>query len=65
MKKKTKKRQRLGQGFIWFSGKVYGRREGYTEVCLTVEPDGKGGRTRIATGRLGGWQKVRLYAEWI
>ena len=64
-KPKTKKRQKLGQGFIWFGGKDLGGVEGYTEVCLTRERDGRGGRSTIKTGKLGGWQKVNLYAEWI
>ena len=62
---KSKKRQKLGQGFIWFRGEMSGRDQGYTEICLTKEPDGHGGKTRIKVGRLGGWQKVKLYAEWI
>lgn len=64
MVKKTRKRQKLGQGYIWFSGQIFSRGEGYTEVVLTAGPDGQGGRTRIKTGRLGAWKKIRLYAEW-
>lgn len=62
-KKKPKKRQYLGTGFIWFS--EGGPSFGYHRVSLTTGKNGCGSPIKIRVGRIGGWQKVRLYAELI
>jgi hypothetical protein len=60
--KKTKKRHKLAEGYIWFSSDVRGPY--YTHVSLTTLSDGRGGCVPIKIGKLGGWQKVKLYAEY-
>jgi hypothetical protein len=63
---KTKKCQKLGDGFIWFSGNAWdGKRLGYTEVLLTRERNGRGGKKALRIGKLGGWVRVKLYAEYV
>ena len=56
-----KKRKYLGSGFIWFGGNSA---PGYDQVTLYTEKNGGGRRVRIRIGKLGGWQKVKLYAEY-
>jgi len=61
-KPRTRKRQKLGTGYVWFvrdSGEA-----GYTKVLLTKEPNGQGGPVPIKYDGVGGWQKVNLIAEW-
>lgn len=60
---RPKKRQKLGVGYIWFSGEGLGG-SGYSCVSLTASPHGEGGMRGLKIGRLGGWQRVRLYAEY-
>lgn len=59
---KSKKRHKLGEGFIWFGD--HGP-AGYTNVSLCVGPNGTLPRAILKVGPLGGWQKVKLYAEYI
>lgn len=63
---RIKKRHLLGVGYIWFSRRsgVAGAR-GFDHVALTTYRDGVGPFVAIKIGALGGWQKVRLYAEYI
>lgn len=63
-KKKTKKRAKLGQGYIWFSprdddGPMFKR------VTLYQEMHGHGKAVELETHGLGAWKKVKLYAEWV
>lgn len=56
-----KKRQLLGAGYIWFQR----RAASYDAVVLTEGPHGQGSVIAPKVGRLGGWQKVKLYAEYV
>ena len=61
-KTRTKKRQKLGAGYIWFAHDP--GEASYTKVLLTQRPHGQGGLIPLDIGGLGGWKKVALYAEW-
>lgn len=61
MKKKTKKRKKLGEGFIWFIGNGA---EGYTGVSLYEGYSATGRKLPFKLHDLGAWQKVCLYAEY-
>lgn len=61
--KKQKKRHKLGEGYIWFNG-AGPDGVGYTHVTLARSPGGFP-RKVLKTGKLGGWIKVKLYAEYI
>lgn len=61
MKKITTKRQKLGSGYIWFFADQDGV---YNHVILTEKPHGCGKKVKVNIGKLGGWKKVRLIAEY-
>jgi hypothetical protein len=62
MKTKKRKRQKLAEGFIWFGDHRPG---GYISVSLCTGANGLLPKVAMKVGKLGGWQKVKLYAEWI
>ena len=59
-----KKRHKLGEGYIWFSHPPATGYK-YTHVSLTKRRDGREFDVPIKIGKLGGWQKVKLYAEYV
>ena len=59
-----KKRHKLGEGYIWFS-RPHARGLEYTHVSLTKRVDGREFDVPIKISNLGGWQKVKLYAEYV
>jgi hypothetical protein len=59
---KAKKRQKLGRGYIWFCDHAP---DGYMSVCLLSGPHGNHERMILKIGKLGGWKKVTLYAEYV
>lgn len=65
MKKLSKKRQVLGTGFVWFSTPVSTPGHSYVYVHLTKSEHGHGEDVQLKIGELGGWQKVRLVAEYV
>lgn len=57
--RKPKKLKKLGEGFIWFLSNPKG--PGYSGVAVT---DVRNGETQpLKIGKLGNWNKVRLYVE--
>ena len=59
MPKLKKRRHKLGEGNIWFSDR---QADGYHALRLL---NGDGGISKsIKVGKLGGWQRVKLYAEY-
>jgi hypothetical protein len=61
---RKKHRLVMGTGYVWFL-KAKPAHPGYTAVCLTEEAHGFGQTKQLkGTGELGGWQKIRLIAEW-
>lgn len=62
---KKRKRQKLGEGYIWFSDHsgVAGA-TGFAHVSLTTHQHGRGCFKELRIGNLGGWKKVRIIAEY-
>lgn len=59
---KSKKRQKLGEGYIWFVSEGSG---GYLSITLYNGKNGHGKKIAIDPKGLGAWQKVKLYAEYV
>lgn len=62
---KTKKRIKLAEGFPWFSS--YDHRPGYTHLAIYTHADGgRGEKPKVLNiGKLGGWKRIKLYAEYV
>jgi hypothetical protein len=62
VKKNTKKRRKLGAGYIWFVGSGA---NGYTGISLYKGAHATGPEVALKLHGLGAWQKVNLYAEFV